>query len=64
MSSALDIWRAANLPIGQHGAGALSEATRWASHMLYCGDRKGWHVWPRVGLAIEALQAPRRGKPN
>jgi hypothetical protein len=59
-----DIWRAANLLIGQHGAGAASEATRRAGQMLDRADFDGWHEWARVRLAIDAMQAPRLSEPN
>jgi hypothetical protein len=40
----LDIWRAANLLICRHGAGAVSEATRLAGRMLDRGDSAGWQT--------------------
>lgn len=36
-----DIWRAADLLIRQHGANAVSEATRLAGRMLDNGDSVG-----------------------
>jgi hypothetical protein len=62
MISELDIWRAANLLIREHGAGAASEALRRAGQLLDRGDRDGWQLWARIRLAIEALQAPGRGE--
>jgi hypothetical protein len=62
--SKIDIWRAANLLIRLRGATAVSEATRLAGRMLDRGDSGGWQAWARVRLAIEALQAPRRGELN
>jgi hypothetical protein len=64
MISEVDIWRAANLLIHQHGAGAATKVTRRPGQMLDGGDGDGWQVWARIRLAIEALQAPRQGEPN
>jgi hypothetical protein len=47
MITKLDAWRATNLLIRRHGAGASL--------------RRGWQIWARIRLAIEALQASRRG---
>jgi hypothetical protein len=44
------------LPISQHGAGAVSEATRLAGRMIERANAEGWQVWARIRLAIEALQ--------
>jgi hypothetical protein len=60
----IDVWRAANLLIRQHGARAASKATQRAGQMLDRGDSDGWPVWARIRLAVEALQTPRRGEPN
>lgn len=58
--SEIEIWSAANLLIERHGAGAASEATRRAGHMLDCGDSAEWQIWARIRPAVEAaLQAPR-----
>jgi hypothetical protein len=35
-----------------------------AGRALDRGDFDGWHVWARIRLAIDAMQAPRRGEPN
>ena len=64
MLSELDIWRAANLLICQHGAGAELEAPKRADLMLDRGDDEGGLLWSRIRLAVEALQAPRGGEPN
>ena len=61
MVSELDIWRAANLLIRQHGPDAEIEAARKADLMLDRGDIEGRDVWRRIGLAIRELQAPQRG---
>jgi len=60
----IDIWRAANLLIRKHGADAELEAARRADLMLDRGDDEGRLLWARIRLAVEALQAPRRGEPN
>ena len=64
MVSNLDIWRAANLLIREHGADAELEAARLQDLMLDRGDDEGRRVWARIRRAIEALRAPRSGKPN
>lgn len=55
--SDLDIWRAANLLIRQHGAQAELEACRFADMMLDRSDRDGQLVWLRIRRAIAELQA-------
>jgi len=62
--SDLDIWRAANLLIRQHGADAQLEAARLHDRMLDPGDDDGRLVWARIRRAIEALQAPPSGRLN
>jgi hypothetical protein len=64
MISDLDIWRAANLLIRQHGADAELEAGRLADLMVDRGDDEGRLVWARIRRAIEALQAPPSSNPN
>ncbi|HJU20470.1 MAG TPA: hypothetical protein VJ770_28795 [Stellaceae bacterium] len=59
--SDLDIWRAANLLIRQHGADAELVAAQRADLMLDRGDRDGQLVWMRIRRAIVALQAPPSG---
>lgn len=56
MISDLDIWRAANLLIRQHGAEAELEAARLADLMLDRGDRDGELAWLRIKRAIAELQ--------
>jgi len=60
MVSDLDIWRAANLLIREHGMGAELEAARLQDLMLDRGDDEGGLVWARIRRAIEALRAPPR----
>jgi hypothetical protein len=62
--SEIDTWRAANLLIRQHGAGAAPEATRRAGRMLDRGDSDGWQVWAKIRLAVEALHATSEGEPD
>lgn len=61
MISELDIWRAANLLMRQHGDGAQLEACRLADAMLDRGDLVGQTVWLRIRRAIVQLQAPPTG---
>ena len=61
MVSELDIFRAANLLIRQHGAEAEIEAARKADLMLDRGDMEGRGVWLRIKRAIVELQAPQTG---
>jgi hypothetical protein len=62
--SDLDIWRAANLLIRQHGQEAEIEAARKADLMLDRGDIEGQRVWLRIRRAIGELQAPQTGPPH
>lgn len=64
MVSDLDIYRAANLLVGRHGADAEVVAAQRADLMLDRGDRDGQLVWLRIKRAIGALQAPREGRVN
>jgi hypothetical protein len=58
MISDLDIWRAANLLIRQHGTDAELEAAKRADLMLERGDLDGQSLWRRIRRAIIELQAP------
>jgi hypothetical protein len=75
MISDLDIWRAANLLIRQHGDDAELAAARRAD-LMHCrpvggslgfqpkldrGDLEGQMVWKRIRRAIVELQAPPNG---
>jgi hypothetical protein len=62
MVSVLDIWRAANLLIRQHGADAEQEAARFQESMLDRSDDEGRLVWARIRRAIEVLQLPPSGR--
>jgi hypothetical protein len=64
MISDLDIYRAANLLIRQHGVDAELVAVQRADLMLDRGDGDGQLVWMRIRRAIVELQLPAAGKPN
>ena len=64
MVSNLDIWRAANLLIREHGAHAELEAARHQDLMLERGDDDGRLVWAWIRCAIDALRVPAPGMPN
>ena len=55
MISDLDIWRAANLLIRQHGPDAELEAARLEDLMLGRADDEGRLVWARIRRAIELI---------
>ena len=57
----LDIWRAANLLIREHGSGAEIEAARLSDLMLERGDLDGQTLWKRIRRAVIELQAPPSG---
>jgi hypothetical protein len=57
----LDIYRAANLLIQQHGGDAVIEAGRLLDLMLDRGDMEGRRVWLQVKGAIVQLQATQTG---
>ena len=57
MISDLDIWRAANLLIRQHGEDAELEAAKRADLMLERGDLDGQSLWRQIRRAIVELQA-------
>ena len=61
MTPDIDIWRAANLLIKQHGEDAEIVAAQRADQMLERGDRDGRLVWLRIGWAIVELQAAPSG---
>ena len=48
----IDIWRAANLLVRQHGEGAELVAAQRADAMLDRGDRDGQLVWLRNTRAV------------
>ena len=61
MISDLDIYRAANLLINQHGLDAMVKAAKLLDVSLDPGDPEARLVWLRVKTAIEALEARSTG---
>ena len=64
MVSDLDIYRAANLLILQHGEDAETFAAQRADEMLDRGERDGQLVWLRIKRAVAELQAASSGVPH
>ena len=60
MTSDLDIYRAANELIKQHGEAADIEAAMRADERLAAGDMEGEAVWLRIVKAIEELMSKER----
>ncbi len=60
MTSDIDIYRAANEVIKQHGEAADIEAAMRADECLAAGDMEGEAVWLRIVKAIEDLLAKER----
>ncbi len=60
MTSDIDIYRAANELIKQHGDAADIEAAMRADELMEAGDMEGVAVWKRIGKAIEELQSLER----
>ena len=60
----LDIYRAANLLVKQHGEDAPVEAAMRADAMLEAGDLDGYAVWKRILRAVGEIQgtAPKSGE--
>jgi hypothetical protein len=61
MTPDIDIWRAANLLIKQHGENAEIVVAQRADLMLERGDPEGRLVWLRIKRAIAELQATPTG---
>ena len=55
MTSDLDIYRAANLLIKQHGDEAAIHAAMRVDELLEASDLDGYTVWKRVLKAVEEL---------
>ncbi len=55
-----DIYRAAKLPIDQHGDDALLRAAHRADELLEVGDMIGAATWRRILTAVEELRRGRR----
>ena len=62
--SNLDIWRAANLLIREHGVDAYLEAAGPQYLMFDRGDDEGRLVWAQIRIAIGPLHAAPRNKPH
>ncbi len=64
MIPALDIYRAANLLVKQHGEDAPIHAAMRADAMLEKGDLDGYAVWKRLLRAMEEIQGtvPKSGE--
>ena len=60
MTSDLDVFRAANAVIKQHGTDAPIHAAMRADALLEAGDLEGQRVWPRIIAAIEELTSTDR----
>ncbi len=60
MTSDLDIYRAANELIEQHGDAVDIEAVMRADPCLAAGDMEGEAVWIRIVKAIEELLSEER----
>ena len=60
MISDLDIYRSANVLIGEHGEDAPTEAARKADAMLEKGDLAGQAVWLRIARATKELLSKER----
>jgi hypothetical protein len=56
----IDILRAANLLIKQHGSGARDAADERATELLKAGDADGHATWTAIGRAIGELRHDRR----
>ena len=62
--SDLDVWRAANMMVKEHGIEAELEACRMADRLLGWGDIEGQRTWLRIRRALVELQIDPSGKPH
>ncbi len=60
MTSNLDVYRSANVPVKLHGQDAPVEAAMRAVAMLEKGDLDGYAVWKRMLKAVEELRSEER----
>ena len=58
MIEEIDIYRSANVLIGQYGDGALLEAMSRLERYRATGNAQGMTVWRRIADAIENIQMP------
>ena len=61
MVEELDVWRAAQLLVDNHGSYAEIQAAARADELMEAGDMVGRSVWLRVVAAIRELQRAARG---
>jgi hypothetical protein len=60
----IDVYRAAQLVMQQHGNDAADFASDYADELLATGDVEGSVVWTKIVRAIDEIQAlPRPGDP-
>lgn len=59
----IDIWRAANQYVKQHGEDAAIQAAMMADKLAERGDYAGQKTWLRIITAIEWLQDTRGRDP-
>ena len=52
----IDIWRAADLLVKQHGGDAAIVAAQRSDELLDAGDVEGQVVWKRIVGAVNELQ--------
>ena len=62
MTADLDIYRAANELIKQHGEDAPIHAAMRADKLMEAGDMEGKAVWLRITKAIDELLSKERPK--
>jgi hypothetical protein len=62
MVSDLDIWRAANILVQEHGEEAAIIAAQRADELLAKGDVEGQIVWKRIVRAVAELQKRKPGE--
>ena len=62
MTSDLDIYRAANELIKQHGDDAPIHAAMRSDELLEAGDLDGLAVWKRILAAVDELLSKERPK--
>lgn len=61
MTSDLDIYRAAQVLIDQHGDLAYMQAVKRRDEMRRKGGAEGWQVWQRIITAVLRLQSDELG---
>ncbi len=56
----IDVWRAANILLKQHGENAALVAAQRADDLLAQGDIEGQIVWMQITAAVSDLQRKER----